>query len=433
MPLRQIFSIPLIREARILGVLNLINKKEGSFLSEDQDFLSTLCVNAAVALDNARFLEEAEKRAVTDSLTGLYNHREFQKRLGEEVERASRYGKTLSLMMLDIDHFKTFNDTHGHPIGDAILKEIVKVIQKCIRNVDFPARYGGEEFSIILPETLGIHAAKVAERIRKAIDTTPFITPTGHRVHLSISIGVASFPEDGKRREELILAADQALYFAKRDGRNRVCRYCDTLKAVIEKDQNKLTELLRNPEIKTIRDLAAVIDAKSPYTRGHSEGVIEYALLLADALDLSEEEKQSLQLASLLHNIGIVSIPDTILNKPGPLSTEERKIIQAHPGLAQMLIKESHHLDTVLPAILYHHERYDGNGYPNGLKGEAIPFLARVLGVVEAYHAMISVRPYRPKLSHEEAVQELRENAGTQFDPCVVKTFIEILDKRKPA
>ncbi|MBI3803706.1 MAG: diguanylate cyclase [Nitrospirae bacterium] len=429
-PLRQTLSIPLIREGRVLGVLNLINKKEDQpFSSEDQDFLSTLCINASVAIDNVRFLEEVEKQAITDSLTGLYNHREFQKRLYEETERANRYGKEFSLIMLDIDHFKSFNDTHGHPVGDSILKEIVKVIQKCVRNVDFPARYGGEEFSVILPETVGIHAAKVADRIREAIDEAAFVTTTGHRVHISVSIGVSSFPEDGTRREDLILAADQALYFAKRDGRNRVCRYQDTLKAAIEKDQSKLTEMLRSPEMKTIRDLASIIDAKSPYTRGHSEGVIEYALLLADALNLSIEEKQSLQLASLLHNIGIVSIPDTILNKPGPLSPEERKIIQAHPGLAQMLIKGSPSLESVLPAILYHHERYDGKGYPNGMKGEEIPFLARVLGVVEAYHAMISVRPYRPKLSQGEALQELRKHAGTQFDPKVVEAFIGTLNK----
>lgn len=430
---RQILSLPLIRAGGVMGVLSVMNKEEGGFSPEDQDALMTLCVNAAIAIDNARFLEETEKRAVTDSLTGLYNHREFQRRLNEEAERASRYGNEFSIMMVDIDHFKIFNDTYGHPVGDAILKEIVKVIQRCIRTVDFPARYGGEEFTIILPETIGESAIKVAERIRRTISDTAFTTPSGHRAHLSVSIGISSFPLDGSRREELIIAADQALYFAKRDGRNRVCRYGDTLKATIEKDQSRLEALLRDPEMKTIRDLAVVIDAKSPYTRGQSDRVIEYALLLAEALHLSDQEKQSLQMASLLHNIGTVSIPDTLLNKPGPLSAEEKRIIQAHPALAQMLIKGSSKLETVLPAILYHHERFDGNGYPNGLKGEEIPFLARVLGVVEAYHAMISVRPYRPKMSPQEAIQELKQNAGTQFDPEVVRTFVEALDNQKPA
>lgn len=427
-PLHQFLSLPLLFQEKILGVLTVVNKKEkGVFSQEDIDILSTLALHSAVAIENARFLEEAERKAITDSLTGLYNHREFQKRLMEEVDRGNRYGKEFSLLMLDIDHFKIFNDTHGHPVGDAILKEVVKLVESSIRNVDIPSRYGGEEFSVILPETPGERAKMVAERIRRSVDTHSFVTPSGHETHLSVSIGVASFPVDANEREELIIAADEALYFAKQGGRNQVCRYSETLKSVIERDNEKLTALLLDPQIKTIKDLASTIDAKSPYTRGHTDGVVEYAIRLADALNLSEEQKKSLKIASLLHNIGMVSVPDTLLNKPGPLSDEEKKIIQAHPGLAQMLIKGSERLEAVLPAILYHHERYDGQGYPNGLKGEDIPFLARVLGVVEAYHAMISVRPYRPKMTKQQAIDELRKNKGTQFDPQVVETFVDLL------
>jgi HD-GYP domain-containing protein (c-di-GMP phosphodiesterase class II) len=191
--------------------------------------------------------------------------------------------------------------------------------------------------------------------------------------------------------------------------------------------------MLRDPKMKTMRDLAAAIDAKSPYTRGHTEGVIQYALLLAEGLNLSDDEKESLQIASLLHNIGTVGIPDTLLNKPGPLTDEEKKIIHAHPGFAQMLIEGSMKLESVLPAVLYHHERYDGQGYPNGLRGEEIPYLARVLGVAEAYHAMISVRSYRPKLTREEAIDELKKNAGTQFDARVVEIFIAQLNANPPS
>lgn len=428
--LRQLLSIPFIREGKVSGVLTAVNKEEG-FTQEDVDTLLTLAVHSTLAIENARFLEETERMAVTDGLTGLYNHKEFQKRLVEEVERGTRYGKEFALLMIDIDHFKIFNDTHGHPVGDAILKEIVKITKKCIRTVDVAARYGGEEFAVILPETNAEGAKTVAERIRQSIADSPFQAPGGHLAHLSVSIGISLFPTDASKREELIIAADEALYFAKNAGRNRICPYSETLKSAIEKDRGVLEEILRDPKMKTIRDLAAAIDAKSPYTRGHTEGVIQYALLLADGLNLTSEDKESLQIASLLHNIGTVGIPDTLLNKPGPLSDEEKKIIQAHPGLAQMLIEGSMKLESVLPAVLYHHERYDGQGYPNGLQGEAIPFLARVLGVAEAYHAMISVRSYRPKLSPEEAIDELKRNAGTQFDPHVVEIFINLLKAKR--
>jgi HD-GYP domain-containing protein (c-di-GMP phosphodiesterase class II) len=293
--------------------------------------------------------------------------------------------------------------------------------------VDIPCRYGGEEFTVILPETVGDRAKVVSERIRKSIADTSFIVPSGHSVQLSVSVGIAAYPEDANSREELIIAADQALYFGKEGGRNQTCSYGDTLKSAIERDQTKIAELLNDPRMKALQDLAAAIDAKSPYTRGHTDAVVRYAILVAEALQLNEEQKKSLQIASLLHNIGTVSIPDRLLNKPTPLSTEEVKIIQAHPLLAQMLIKQAARLESVLPAILYHHERFDGNGYPNGLRGEEIPFLARILGVVEAYQAMVSVRPYRPRLTPQQAIEELRRNAGTQFDPRVVEVFVSRL------
>ncbi|HUK55887.1 MAG TPA: diguanylate cyclase [Nitrospiria bacterium] len=426
--MRNLLAVPMVRQGIVEGILAAVNTQGASaFSPEDMDPLSTLAVHAAVAIDNARFLQDVERQAITDGLTGLYNHREFQRRLGEEVERGKRYGKDFSMLMLDIDHFKSFNDTYGHPMGDAVLKEIAKVIQQSIRNVDIASRYGGEEFTVILPETTGQRAKIVAERIRGSIDEERFAGASGHPARLSVSIGMASFPADADSRERLITVADEALYFAKEGGRNKVCSYSDTLKSAIEKDQRKLTDMLNNPKMKTFWDLATAIDGKSPYTRGHTEAVVQFAMHLAEALNLGENDKKSLQLASLLHNIGMVSVPDTLLNKPGPLSLEEKKIVQAHPALAEMLAKESTQLDGVLPAILYHHERYDGHGYPNGLRGEEIPFLARVLGVVEAYQAMISVRPYRPRLTVEAAAEELRQNAGRQFDPRIVETFLRIL------
>jgi diguanylate cyclase (GGDEF)-like protein len=427
-PIHQILSVPLFKQEKIMGVLNVMNKMDWTpFSEEEKAALSTLAVHTAVAIDNAWFLEGVERQAVTDSLTGLYNHREFQNRLLEEVERGNRYGNLFSVLILDIDHFKVLNDTHGHVTGDLILKEIVRLIRKGIRNADIPSRYGGEEFTVILPQTSKEDAKVVADRIRHSIAEYHFTTVPGHSVHVTVSIGISSFPEDTKTREELIIMADQALYYAKNAGRNRVCSYSETLKSAIEKDKRKLDDLLSDPKINTIRDLAMAIDAKCPYTRGHTDGVVEYAALLGDALDLNDDQKKSLQLASFLHNIGTVSIPDRVLNKPGPLSPEEVKIIQAHPSLAQMLLKKSSQMELVLPAILYHHERFDGHGYPNGLKGEEIPFLARILGIAEAYHAMISVRPYRPKLTREQAIEELKRNSGSQFDPKIVEVFISQL------
>ena len=427
-PLKRAIGIPIYREDTIQAVLVVGDPEiQDPFTQADAEVLTSLCTHAGSVLINARYLEQIELLAITDSLTGLFNHREFHHRLAEELERSKRYHREFSLLIMDMDHFKHFNDTYGHPVGDQALKHIGKIISEHLRNIDVPCRYGGEEFAAILPETNEDDAVTVAQRLENAVHMPFSLKTIGEDVRLSVSIGIASFPIDTTDRDELIQFADQALYFAKEAGRNQVCRYSQTLKATIDHSPDLLQGILKDTSLAAIKDLACAVDAKTPYTRGHSVEVARYALLLARGLRLSKEDKQSLQMASLLHNIGTVNIPEKVLNKPGRLTVEERKMIQAHPGLAEMILKKAQDLDSVIPAILYHHERWDGHGYPKGIQGEEIPCLARILGIVEAYHAMISVRPYRKKLSQEEAFAELRNNSGSQFDPEFVTRFIELI------
>ncbi|MBI3596301.1 MAG: diguanylate cyclase [Nitrospirae bacterium] len=428
-PLRQILSVPLIQSGdRIGGVLTVGNKRNGEpFSSDDVDILLTLSVHAAVAIDNARFVIEIEKHASTDGLTGCLNHRELQGYLDQEVERAARYGKEFSFLMIDVDHFKFINDAHGHPAGDVMLKNLVGVIHGLIRPVDLLARYGGEEFSVILPETNREGAKRVAERIRKAVDESPFTTPQGHPVHLSVSIGIASFPLDANTRSGLVNAADQALFTAKGGGRNQCCYYSETPVSLIPKDQSRLATLLQDPMLKSLADLASGIEARNPYYRDHSQRVLQLGTRMAEALDLGEQDIRSLQWASLFHDIGMASVPEAILNKWGPLTLEEREAIRAHPHLAEVLFKGSVRFESALPVVLHHHERYDGQGYPKGLRGEEIPFLARVLSVIDTYLALVSVRPYQPRFTREEAIAELRRSAGTQLDPRIVEVLVGLL------
>jgi diguanylate cyclase (GGDEF)-like protein len=427
---RHVLCVPLTMQGRVEGALCLINKLDSrAFTHEEINTVSTLAVHVGVAIDNARFLERKEQEAVTDSLTGLYNHMEFQKQLAEELERSHRYANEFSLLMLDLDHFKMVNDTYGHQVGDSILKKMAHDLRSQLRSIDKVFRYGGEEFAVILPETGEKGAKVISEEIHRRIAANSYGMATDRSLKITVSIGVSSFPQDAEHREELVGTADQALFSAKRAGRNRVVMYSEALGALADGGSIPLDGMLRDPHLNMLRDLAAVIDAKSPYTKGHTEAVSEYAMRFAEALNLGEQDKTNLRYASLLHNIGIVGIPTKLLDKQGPLTPEGRKIVNTHPSLAQMLIRQTEQLTAVLPTILYHHERYDGHGYPNGLKGEEIPYLARVLSVIDAYNAMISARAYRPKLSEQQAIEELRRHAGTQFDPGITAAFIAFLQQ----
>ena len=425
--------LPILEHQRVVGLVLVGNPdSESPYQSDQMELLLNLSFHAANVVRNLRSVEEARREAVTDDLTALYNRRACDKRLAEEVDRAQRYGRPFSVLMVDVDHFKAVNDRYGHPGSDLVLKQVAQRLARQLRQVDVAARYGGEEFMVILPETPGEPAALVADRICRAIAAETVAMPSGDEVPVTVNIGVASFPDDADTRDGLISAADRALYAAKHTGRNQAGRHDQVKPATEAPEPDSMDALFADPALRAALDLAEMVDAKSAYTRGHAVEVTRRAVRFAERLALTKAQKECLRIAGLLHNLGTAGVPDRLLSKPGPLTEEERKIIQAHPGLATLLAKEAPRFKGVAQAILYHHERWDGHGYPRGLKGEEIPRLARILGIVEAYQAMVSVRPYRRRLTPDEAIEELRAGAGTQFDPFLVERFIETLDESDP-
>ena len=323
--------------------------------------------------------------------------------------------------MLDIDLFKAYNDIYGHLAGDEVLRKIGGYISSSIRSIDIAFRYGGEEFAIMLPETRLDDACKVAERIRKTIESQT----SSKAMPVTVSLGIANWPIDGVMKEEVIGRADAALYQAKQAGRNRTCLSSDAVKPETPIIGAELEA--RPKALSIIYALAATVDAKDHYTYGHSRKVSDYSVAVAEALNLSQDKIATIRAAGLLHDIGKMAIPDSILTKKETLTDEEWGPIKAHPKLGVEILRHVIDLVNCLPAILHHHERYDGNGYPSGLKGDNIPTEARILAITDAYDAMTSPRPYREQVSPQQAINEVKRCAGTQFDAELVDIFCKVI------
>ena len=366
--------------------------------------------------------EELKGLISLDGLTGLYNHRYFQEHLDNSIQSSDNEGQTISLLFMDIDYFKHFNDINGHQSGDWVLKKIGSILKNSVRKNDIVARYGGEEFAAILVNTKEKEAIDIGEKIRKNVENAYFEGQDKQpNKNITISIGVSSYPDKAKNKYQLINTADDALYRAKFFNKNRVEIYhniLDDLCSYINID---------NEAIKSMKTFISMINLKDKYTYAHTERVVIYIRNFAKYLNLKEEEFINLNIGAYLHDIGKVDIPEAILNKKDKLNDEEFELLKKHPQYGVDLIKDIKQFQSFMPLVKHHHERYDGKGYPDKLKGKEIPYLARILAIADSFDAMTSNRPYNMRKSHDEAIEELRKNSGTQFDPILVEKFISMI------
>ena len=363
--------------------------------------------------------------ATTDPVTGLLNHRALLDRLDQELERAHRYERSCSLLFLDLDHFKALNDGYGHAVGDALLTEFADLVRTQLRRIDTLGRWGGEEFVVILPELQAEEALHAAEAVRAIVAAHPF--RVGGGLHLTCSIGLASYPLHAQEREGWLSAADQAMYGAKRFGRNQVRVANDP--AVLALFSASPAEGGREEAmlLGMAEALVSLVEARDHVTGRHSQQVADLVFQLALALGWPASEAQMLALAGKLHDVGKIAIPDAVLQKPGALTQEEWALIRIHPVVGADVVSHIPALRPLAPVIRAHHERWDGQGYPDRLAGEAIPLGARILMVVDAYLAMSIDRPYRKAYAPAVALTELQRCAGSQFDPQVVEALVSLL------
>ena len=359
----------------------------------------------------------AMRLALTDPLTGLGNHRHFHERLQREIAAADGTSDVVSLCLLDIDDFKQINDRFGHPAGDRVLA----IVSSRLRQGGEAFRLGGDEFAVLLPGTSDADALLVAESIVARIGDADL----GVVGAITASAGVATYPQHGRERDSLIRLADSALYWAKEHGKNQV-RLARSDVAELADFRRAASAADRIAHFRAAASLARAVDSRDAFSGSHSDRVATLSAQIAEQLGLPNDEIDLIKLAASLHDIGKLAIPEEILRKPHALTDAERLVLERHPQIGHRML-ESLGVDPIADWVLHHHERWDGDGYPSGLRGTEIPLGARIIFVADAFDAMTSNRLYRRPMTQAEAVREVERCSATQFDPEVVHAFVTVL------
>jgi diguanylate cyclase (GGDEF)-like protein/putative nucleotidyltransferase with HDIG domain len=411
---RVIVRLPLTTHRETLGAVTLMRPKSDPFLDDELGLLGLLVDELALAIQHARDYSDRLEQAIRDPLTGAYNRRFFLEAVGKELARTRRYGAPASLVLIDIDDFKAVNDSLGHPAGDQVLCRLAEIVAGAVRPMDTFARLGGEEFGLLLPETAQVEALLVADRIRLAVGRAELVEDR----RVTVSAGVATAPEDGLELTELHRRADAALYWCKAHGKD--------LCAVAGEAGEQSGAVGEAHALQHLYGIVQMLDAGNLRTRAHSQTVAAYSVAIGKAMDLDPERLIMLRRAALLHDVGKVSVPAEILDKPGALDDREFAIVRGHSVAgAEMLAHAG--LAEEARWVRWHHERVDGRGYPDGLTGAELPLEARILFVADAFEAMTSDRPYRAGTGAQEAIAELDRCAGTQFDADVVEALASLV------
>jgi|GEM_PF-3083988 diguanylate cyclase (GGDEF) domain len=383
-------------------------------------------------------IADVEALAATDQLTRLMNRQACLQVLAAELERANRYQRSLAVALIDIDHFKRVNDTHGHAVGDEVLRHVAELLRASIRAVDTLGRYGGEEFLLVMPETDVDGGLTSTEHLRRLVGRTALIVPLpAGQLQVTVTISVGVTGGNGGTSldiDQLLREADSALYGAKGFGRDQAQAFrpldesARVSRATIDAEARVQAAGLGAAAFEASnRHLLGALAERPGWAGGASQLIANLAADIGRAVGLPDSDIDRIRTASLLHDVGKLAIPDEILSKPAALTAVEWRTIVEHPRIGQVVLEQAGAIRDAAAIVLHHHEWFDGQGYPHGLAGEEIPLGSRIVAIADAYEAMISDRPYKRAMSHQAAVLELRRQRGSQFDPELVDVFLSLV------